>query len=55
MSFGVRGYEMWEVSSLFEGVEDPHCSNTTRHSLHEMVIIALLSVLCAAGGRCHRH
>ena len=41
---------MQEFSSLFEGVEDPRCSNATRHSLHEMLLIALLSVLCGGEG-----
>ncbi len=41
---------MQEFSSLFEGVEDPRSSNATRHSLHEMLLIALLSVLCGGEG-----
>ena len=49
-SFGVRGFEMQEFSLLFEGIEDPRCSNATRHSLHEMLLIALLSVLCGGEG-----
>ena len=35
---------------LFEGVTDPRRSNATRHSLHEMLMIALLSVLCGGEG-----
>ena len=31
---------MEEFSSVFEGVADPRRSNATRHSLHEMVMIA---------------
>ena len=41
---------MQEFSALFEGVEDPRCSNATGHSLHEMLMIALLSVLCGGEG-----
>ena len=48
--FGVRGCEMQEFSWLFEGVEDPRSSNATRHSLHEMLMIALLSTLCGGEG-----
>ncbi len=35
-----------EFSHIFEGVEDPRRSNATRHDLHEMLMIALLCVLC---------
>ena len=41
---------MQEFSGLFEGVGDPRRSNATRHSLHEMLMIALLSVLCGGEG-----
>ena len=41
---------MQEFSSLFEGVEDPRSSNATRHSLHKMLMIALLSTLCGGEG-----
>lgn len=41
-----------EFSHIFEGVEDPRRSNATRHDLHEMLMIALLSVLCGGEG-CH--
>jgi predicted transposase YbfD/YdcC len=37
---------------LFEGVSDPRHRNATRHDLHEMLMIALLSVLCGGDG-CH--
>jgi predicted transposase YbfD/YdcC len=43
---------MEEFSHLFEGVSDPRRSNATRHDLHEMLMIALLSVLCGGEG-CH--
>ncbi len=43
---------MKEFSQLFEGVSDPRHSNATRHDLHEMLMIALLSVLCGGEG-CH--
>jgi predicted transposase YbfD/YdcC len=39
-------------SQLFEGVSDPRLSNATRHDLHEMLMISLLSVLCGGDG-CH--
>jgi predicted transposase YbfD/YdcC len=39
-------------SQLFEGVSDPRRSNATRHDLHEMLMISLLSVLCVGEG-CH--
>ncbi len=41
---------MEEFSYLFEGVEDPRRSNATRHDLHEMLMIALLSALCGGEG-----
>ena len=41
---------MEEFSRLFEGVEDPRHSIATRHDLHEMLMIALLSVLCGGEG-----
>ena len=41
---------MEEFSGLFVGVKDPRRSNATRHDLHEMLMIALLSMLC--GGEC---
>ncbi len=41
---------MEEFSSVFEGVTDPRRSNATRHSLHEMLMIALLSTLCGGEG-----
>ena len=41
---------MQEFSSLFEGVEGPRSSNTTRHSLHKMLMIAPLSTLCGGEG-----
>ena len=34
---------------IFQGVEDPRRSNATRHDLHEMLMIGLLSML--TGGR----
>jgi len=43
---------MEEFSQLFEGVSDPRRSNAKRHDLHEMLMIALLSVLCGGEG-CH--
>ncbi len=43
---------MKEFSRLFEGVNDPRRSNATRHDLHEMLMIALLCVLCGGEG-CH--
>ena len=43
---------MKEFSQLFEGVRDPRRSNATRHDLHEMLMIALLCVLCGGEG-CH--
>lgn len=39
-------------SQIFEGVEDPRRSNATRHDLHEMLMIALLCVLCGGEGCC---
>ena len=37
-------------SRLFDGVEDPRRSNATRHDLYEMLMIALLSMLCGGEG-----
>ncbi len=41
---------MEEFSQLFEGVSDPRRSNAKRHDLHEMLMIALLPVLCGGEG-----
>lgn len=41
---------MQDILSVFQGVADPRRSNATRHSLHEMLVIALLSVLCGGEG-----
>ena len=51
-SASVLGMEvdMEEFSGLFEGVEDPRRSNAPRHDLHEMLMIALLSMLCGGEG-----
>ena len=40
---------MRELLSIFQDVEDPRKGNAKRHDLHEMLVIALLSML--AGGR----
>ena len=40
---------MRELCEIFQGVEDPRRSNATRHNLHEMLMIGLLSML--TGGR----
>ena len=47
---GEWGCVVEEFSSVFEGVTDPRRSNATRHSLHEMLMIALLSTLCGGEG-----
>ena len=43
---------MEEFSYIFEGVEDPRTSNATRHDMHEMLMIGLLSILCGGEGCC---
>ncbi len=43
---------MQEFSHIFEGIEDPRRSNATRHDLHEMLMIGLLSPLCGGEGCC---
>ena len=40
---------MREIPSVFEDVEDPRSGNARRHDLHEVLTIALLSML--TGGR----
>lgn len=37
---------MQDVGRIFGGVEDPRTSNATRHDLHEMLMIALLCMIC---------
>ena len=39
---------MQGFAPIFEGVEDPRTSNATRHNLHEMLMIALLCVVCGS-------
>ena len=41
---------MEEFHHIFEGVEDPRKSNATRHDLHEMLMIGLLSTMCGGEG-----
>ena len=41
---------MEEFSSVLAGVSDPRRSNATRHSLYEMLMIALLSTLSGGEG-----
>ena len=36
---------MEDFAELFEDLEDPRTGNATRHSLHEIVVIALCTVL----------
>lgn len=38
------------ISEIFEGVKDPRQSNATRYSLHEMLMIGLLSTLSGGEG-----
>ena len=40
---------MREILSIFQDVEDPRSGNARRHDLHEVLTIALLSML--TGGR----
>ena len=37
---------MQDFTRIFDGVEDPRSSNATRHDLHEMLVIALLCMIC---------
>ncbi|MCY4237895.1 MAG: transposase family protein [Rhodospirillaceae bacterium] len=39
---------MQNFGRSLDGVEDPHTSNTTRHDLHEMLMIALLCMICGS-------
>ncbi len=39
---------MPNYSHVFEGITDPRCRNATRHDLHEMLMMALLTVLTGA-------
>ena len=41
---------MEEFHHIFAGVEDPRKSNATRHDLHEMLMIGLLSTMCGGEG-----
>ena len=41
---------MEEFDHIFEGVADPRKSNATRHDLHEMLMIGLLSTMCGGEG-----
>lgn len=41
---------MEDFSHIFEDVEEPRRSNATRHDLHEMLMIGLLSTLCGGEG-----
>jgi len=45
-----RRFEMEEFSPVFEGIPDPRRSNAPRSSLHEMLPIGLLSMLCGREG-----
>ena len=41
---------MQEIYVIFQDIEDPRRSNATRHDLHEMLMIALLSTLSGGEG-----
>ncbi len=47
---------MDEIVEVFEDLDDPRTGNAKRHLLHEILIIALCTVLCggetAAAWRC---
>src|SRR5918912_1447540 len=38
------------LQSVFEGVEDPRIDRTKRHQLLDIIVIAILAVLCGAEG-----
>jgi predicted metal-dependent enzyme (double-stranded beta helix superfamily) len=44
---------MEEFRYIFEGVEEPGKSNATRHDLHEMLMIGLLSTMCGGENSLH--
>ena len=37
---------MQDFGRILDGVEDPRTSNATRHDLHDMLMIALLCMIC---------
>lgn len=37
---------MDKIEAVFEGLEDPRTGNATRHSLHEILVIAVCTLLC---------
>ena len=41
---------MQDLQEVFDGVKDPRRSNATRHDLHEMLVIGLLSAICGGEG-----
>ena len=38
------------LQSMFEGVEDPRIDRTKRHQLLDILLIAILAVICGAEG-----
>lgn len=38
------------LQSVFEGLEDPRIDRTKRHQLLDMLLIAILGVICGAEG-----
>jgi hypothetical protein len=38
------------LQSLFEGLEDPRIARTKRHQLLDILLIAILAVMCGAEG-----
>ena len=41
---------MQTISDLFEGVESPRTSHATKHDLHDMLIIGLMTIICGGEG-----
>ena len=42
---------MQEFNGMFDGIADPRLSNATRHNFHEMLVIALMTII-SGGGTC---
>jgi hypothetical protein len=38
------------LQSVFEGIEDPRIDRTKRHHLLDIILIAILAVICGAEG-----
>jgi len=46
----MRGASKKSLQSVFAGIEDPRVERTKLHQLEDIILIAILAVICGAEG-----